>query len=98
MSSPLRTQRRAQWRKTREQGMPRFIAIGALRRGVPMGALVLLALEIMEGGSFTAERFASGAFVERVLFVFAVFLAGGALSAFGRWKSNEALHGDGSST
>jgi hypothetical protein len=87
-------ERRAEWERTKEQGMQRFILAGAVRRGVPMALIVLALLEVMEGGSFTRERLVSADFAERVLFVFAVFLAGGAISAWARWKSFESLYGD----
>lgn len=98
MAGPIATRSREEWRKAQEQGLGRFMAFGALRRGIPMALMVLLALELFEGGSFDRARLLSAAFVERVFFVFGVFLAGGALSAFARWKSFEALYGDDSST
>ena len=36
---------------------------------------------------------ASAAFLGRIALVFGVFLAGGAISSFARWKSHEALYG-----
>jgi hypothetical protein len=94
MARPIATRSQKEWAKAQEQGLGRFMAIGALRRGIPMSVMVLLLLELFEGGSFDRARMLSGAFAERVLLVFAVFLAGGALSAFARWKSYEALYGD----
>lgn len=98
MSAPLPSRSREQWRKAREQGMRRFVIVGALRRAIPMSLIVLVVLELFEGGAFTRERVVSAAFLQRVLFVFAVFLAGGALSSWARWKAYESLHGGGSST
>lgn len=86
------------WRKTREQGLQRYILLGALRRGIPMSLITIGALELFESGGFTNARLTSPEFAERVLFVFAVFLAGGALSAFARWKAYESLYGDDTST
>jgi len=88
------TRGREHWLAARERGLQRYVAIGALRRGIPMALLTLGMLEIFEGGSFTRERLLSADFAERVVFVFAVFLAGGALSAFARWKAFESLYGD----
>lgn len=98
MSAPTETRSREHWRKARAQGMRRFIVVGALRRAVPMSLLVLVALELFEGGAFTRERVLSADFLQRVGFVFAVFLAGGVISSWARWKTYQSLYGDGSST
>jgi len=94
MARPISPRSQREWSKAQEQGLGRFMAFGALRRGIPMAVMVLLGLELFEGSSFDRARLLSGAFVERVFFVFAVFLTGGALSAFARWKSYEALYGE----
>jgi hypothetical protein len=87
-----------QWRRVREQGMQRFVLRGALQRALPMTLITMALLELLEGRSFTRERLLSGDFFERVLFVLAVFLVGGALSTYARWKSLEALFGGEDST
>ena len=84
---------RERWRKVRAQGMQRFLLVGALRRGIPMGIITLALIEAFEPSGLTRERLASPEFAKNVLFVFAVFLAGGALSAYGRWKGYESLYG-----
>jgi hypothetical protein len=78
----------------RARGMQRFLLVGALRRGIPMALIALAIVEVFEPGDFTGERIASAAFAKNVLLFFALFLAGGALSAFGRWKAYESLYGD----
>lgn len=78
--------------------MNRFIVTGALRRGIPMSLAVLALLEVIDGPGFSRERLLSADFAERVLFVFAVFFVGGAISAFARWKSFEALYDGDDST
>ena len=85
---------REEWRKIQAQGMQRYVALGALRRAIPMTVIALLLLEIFEGGGFTAERLSSGAFLVRVAFALTVFLAGGAASTYARWKSYQSLYGD----
>lgn len=97
MPAPPR-HRQDQWEKIKAGGLPRFVLAGALRRAVPMTIVVLVLLEIVEGGTFTRERLASAAFLGRFALVFGVFLAGGALSSFARWKSHEALYGRDAST
>jgi hypothetical protein len=84
---------RERWRKVRAQGMRRFLLVGALRRGIPMAIITLALIEAFEPNGLTRDRLASPEFAKNVLFVFTVFLAGGALSAFGRWKGYESLYG-----
>ena len=90
--------RRDQWEKIKAGGLQRFVLVGALRRAIPMTIAVIVLLEIFEGGAFTSERVASAAFLGRIALVFGVFLAGGAISSFARWKSHEALYGRDAST
>jgi len=87
-----------EWRKARAVGLRSFLVTGALRRGIPMALLVLVLLETVDGPGFSRARLFSVDFAERVLFVFSVFLAGGTLSSFARWKSLESLYGDRDST
>ena len=87
---------RDEWRRIQAQGMRRFLVQGALRRAIPMTILALVLLELFEGGAFTRERLASAAFLERLVLALAVFSAGGAISAYARWRSFQALYGDGS--
>jgi hypothetical protein len=89
---------REEWERAKAQGLQRFLVTSALRRGIPMAIAVLLLLEVLEGADFSRARFLSADFAERVLFVLAVFLAGGAISAFARWKSFESLYEDDDST
>jgi hypothetical protein len=87
-----------EWRKAQAVGLRSFVVAGALRRGIPMALLVLAFLETVDGPGFSRARLLSADFAERLLFVFSVFLAGGALSSFARWKSLESLYGDRGST
>lgn len=90
--------RRDQWQRIKAGGLPRFVLVGALRRAIPMTIAVIVLLEMFEGGTFTRERITSAAFLGRIALVLGVFLAGGALSSFARWKSHEALYGRDDST
>ena len=98
MPGSIQTRGAEAWRKAQAMGLRRFVVLGALRRGIPMSVIVITVLELFEGGGFTRERLLSADFFERVLFVFAVFLAGGAISSFARWKAYESLHRDETST
>jgi hypothetical protein len=89
-----RQPRREEWQRIQSQGMQRFLVIGALRRALPMTGIALVLLEVFEPGSFTRERLVSSAFLGRVLFALTLFLIGGAISSYARWKSFQALYGD----
>jgi hypothetical protein len=91
-----RTPGREEWRKIQALGMQRFVLTGAVRRAIPMALFALVLLELLEGGSFDRARLASAAFLERVLFVLVVFLIGGAISSYARWRTYQSLYGDGS--
>lgn len=96
---PARPKHRQQeWERIKAGGLPRFLAIGAVRRAIPMTIGVIVLLELFEGGTFTRERLESAAFLGRVALVLGVFLTSGAISTFARWKSHEALYGDDAST
>jgi uncharacterized membrane protein YecN with MAPEG domain len=90
--------RRDEWEGIKARGLLRFVLVGALRRAIPMSIAIVVLLEMLEGGTFTSERVGSAAFLGRVALVFGVFLTGGAISSFARWKSHEALYGGGAST
>jgi hypothetical protein len=89
---------REEWERAKAQGLQSYLVGGALRRGIPMALIVLGVLEVMEGAPLGRERWLTADFAERVLFVFGVFLAGGAISALARWKSFESLYEDDDST
>ena len=90
--------RRDEWNAAKAGGLGRFVVTGALRRGIPMSLAVLVLLEVIDGPGFSRDRLLSTDFALRVLFVCSVFLVGGAISAFARWKSFQALYDDDSST
>lgn len=87
---------RDEWLRIEAQGLQRFLVIGALRRAIPMTFLALFLIEIFEPGSFTRERLTSAEFLGRVAFVLAVFLVGGAVTTYVRWRTCQSLYGDGS--
>ena len=87
---------REEWQRIQALGLQRFVILGALRRAIPMTLLALALLELFEGGGFTRERLLSAAFLERLMLALTVFLIGGAISSYARWRSFEALYGDGS--
>ena len=47
---------RSEWQRIRARGLPRFVALGALRNGVPMTIVVTFLLELFAGTTLTRER------------------------------------------
>lgn len=91
----MRAYREDEWKRVREQGKTAFLLRhGLLGRGIPLGVIVALAIELMLGGSFP-EAFREPAFWARLLFAVAIFTASGALSAHVNWRLHERRFGTG---
>jgi hypothetical protein len=82
----------ADWETIRAQGVRRYVAIGAVRHGLLMGAAVVVLLELFSGHDFSQDRLASREFLLRVALCFAVFSLSGAVSAYARWRGYESVH------
>lgn len=83
----------SEWQRIRERGLPRFVAIAALRNAVLMTAVVTFALELLGGTTLTRERLTSSEFLLRTVLCLLLFGLSGAVSAYARWRSREALFG-----
>jgi hypothetical protein len=91
----VRITRREDWETIRARGRPRFLLMaGVLGRGLPMGLVVALAIEIVTGepipDSLLSQRFAF-----RLALAIAVFSLSGCLSAAMTWRLYEKKFGDG---
>ena len=84
---------RSEWEQIRARGLQRFLVLGALRNGVLMTLVVTFLLELFAGTTLTRERLASSEFLTRTALCLLVFGLSGALSAYARWRSREALFG-----
>lgn len=70
----------------RERGEPRFLLMrGVLGRGLPMGVLLAVALELYVGSPFP-EAFSTAAFWGRLALCVGVFSASGCVSAHAQWR------------
>ena len=85
----MRIQNRQDWEKVRAGGKMRFVVTrGVLGRGVPMGVVCALGIEVYLGGSFP-DLLTSPIFLSRLLLASAVFSVGGCLNANMSWNFHE---------
>jgi len=84
---------RAEWEQIRARGLTRYMLVRALLRGVPMAITLVLVLELLQGRTIDRELLLDRSFEWRLWVAAALFSLGGALSAFARWKSLDALFG-----
>lgn len=70
----------------RERGEARFVLLrGVLGRGLPMGVLLAVAIELYLGGTLP-ESLGRAGFWGRLLLCVGVFSASGSLSAHAQWR------------
>ncbi len=80
---------RAEWERIRARGRARFLLWnGVMARGVPMAIATVLLIQAFQG-ELGMGMLVSRGFHARLLGALLLFSAGGALSAFARWKSLE---------
>jgi hypothetical protein len=88
---------RAEWEQIRERGLPRYLLWRGILRGIPMAVCLILLLELLQGRSIDRELLLDRAFEWRLWSAALLFSLGGALSAFARWRSLDAVFGAGDS-
>jgi len=84
---------RSEWQRVQARGLPRFVALGALRNGILMTLVVTFLLELFAGTTLTRDRLTSREFLLRTGLCLLLFGLSGGLSAYARWRSREALFG-----
>lgn len=89
----MRAYRENEWKQVRERGEAAFLLrYGFLGRGLPLGVIVALAIELSLGGGFP-DAFGEPAFWGRLLFAVAVFTASGCVASHYNWKVHERRYG-----
>lgn len=83
---------REQWNEVRPKGVRRFVLLGGLMRGIPMGLAVAAAIELTLGNPFP-EALASSSFLGRAFLAGALFTAGGCATAYAQWRTLERRFG-----
>ena len=89
----MRTFKAEEWAKVREAGkIPFLVRYGFLGRGLPLGVITALAVDVYRGAQFP-DLLQSVDFYGLLAFCVAVFTASGALGANANWIVHERRHG-----
>lgn len=91
---PLEARRRAEWERIRTRGVWRHALQRGLARGVPMGLLIIVALELVQGQGLGAERLRDPELLGRFALAVALFSLGGVVSTYARWRALDARFGE----
>jgi len=90
---PLEAQRRAEWERIRRTGVwPHAIRRG-LMRGVPMGLVIILVLELIQGRKLGVELFRDPEVLGRFALAVVLFSLGGVVSTYARWRALDLRFG-----
>ncbi|MDX1648677.1 MAG: hypothetical protein R3263_02375 [Myxococcota bacterium] len=91
----MRAYREDEWKRIRERGEAAFLLRhGLLGRGLPLGVIVAVAVELSLGGTFP-EALREPGFWGRLLFAVAVFTVSGSVASHYNWKVHERRYGEG---
>ena len=93
----MRVWRAEQWQEVRAKGKPSFLfRYGFLGRGLPLGTLAALAVEVVIGTP-VPDALTSPSFVARLVACIAVFSLSGSIMANANWNLHEKRHARGAS-
>ncbi len=82
-----------EWAKVREEGRaPFLLRYGLLGRGLPLGVITAIAVDVFRGAQFP-DLLQTGSFYGLLAFCVAVFTASGCLGANANWIVHERRHG-----
>lgn len=91
----MRLSDREQWDRVRARGRTRYLVLrGFVRRGLPMGVVVALAVEVLTGRP-VPDSLLSARFVLTVLAGVALFSLSGCIRAATEWRLAERRFGGG---
>lgn len=90
---PLEAVRRAEWERIRAQGVGRFALVRGLRRGIPMGLVLIFLLEVLQGRTPGPEWLRDPGLLARFALALLLFSLGGMVSAYARWRALDARFG-----
>ena len=84
---PIESRRREEWQRIQRTGVwPHAIRRG-LMRGIPMGLLIIVALELLSGRPLDASRLRDGELLGRFALAVVLFSLGGVVSTYARWRA-----------
>jgi hypothetical protein len=85
----MRSYTEPEWKRVREAGMiPFLIRHGFLGRGLPLGIVTAVVIEVYLGGTFP-DALSDPSFLGRLAFAVAVFTLSGSLAARANWALHE---------
>ena len=79
---------RVEWKELKARGKRAFVIQGGLRRGLPMGVALAVAVEVIQGHPLP-DALGTGSFLGRALLACALFSVGGCLTAAAQWRALE---------
>ena len=89
----MRLSNREEWHRVRERGRTRYLVLtGVVQRGLPMGVVVALAVEVLTGRP-VPDSLVSARFVFTVLAGAALFSVSGCIRAAAQWRLAERRFG-----
>jgi len=86
----MRLHSREDWAKIRTLGRGQYLfRYGAVGRGIPMGIVVALLIELWDPSGAMPDALLETRFLGRLLLAVAVFTASGCISALANWRVHE---------
>jgi hypothetical protein len=92
---PIEAPRRAEWERIRRTGIWPYAIQRGLLRGIPLGIVIILLLELAQGRSLGAELFRDPAVLGRFALAIVLFSLGGVVSTYARWRALDLRFGAG---
>ena len=91
----MRTHSREDWTKVHAEGKRRYLLrYGVIGRGIPMGCVVALLIEVVLGHQLPGALL-EPPFLQNLLLAVGVFSASGSLSALASWGIHQRRYGEG---
>jgi hypothetical protein len=85
----MRSYTETEWKRVREGGkLPFLVRHGLLGRGLPLGIVTAVVIEVYLGGTFP-EALSEPSFLGRLAFAVGVFTLSGSLAARANWALHE---------
>lgn len=91
---PIDAPRRAEWERIRRTGVWPYAIRRGLARGIPMGIVIILLLEWIQGRTFGAELFRDPVVLGRFALAIVLFSLGGFVSTYARWRALDLRFGE----
>jgi hypothetical protein len=85
--------RRAEWERIRRTGVWPYAIQRGLLRGIPMGLLIIVLLEVIQGRPFGLAMFRDPEVLGRLALAVVLFSLGGVVSTYARWRALDTRFG-----